>query len=371
VNRLPGPAEAPADEREDQETAAGPGGLLAGFRSVLAHRTLRAVVALLAAQTLVAGAFNVLTVVAAIDLLHSGSSGLGLLLAACGIGGLVGALPALVLGTRSRLSLSFAAGLLLWGLPIAVLGLWPNRAAAFVLLGLIGVGNTLVDVAGNTLLQRAAPEAVLARVFGVLESATMVAIAVGAALAPLLVSAIGARAALVAIGALLPVGTLLCWRRLSRLDTPDPAVLRRRDLLARVPILGPLPPAVRERLALAAREEQVAAGATVFRQGDLGDRFYAVAEGSVDVEVDGRFARRLGVGDVFGEIALLHASPRTATVVAREPTTLYTLERSSFLAAVSAPPASAAAAEVVVGSRLGRSRLPAGSPDGAPVAAAR
>jgi hypothetical protein len=78
----------------------------------------------------------------------------------------------------------FALGLLLWGLPIALLGIWPNRWLALLLLGLVGVGNTLVDVAGQTLLQRAVAEEVLARAFGVLQSLLLGTLALGAAVAP-------------------------------------------------------------------------------------------------------------------------------------------------------------------------------------------
>ena len=59
-----------------------------------------------------------------------------------------------------------------------------------------------------------------------------------------------------------------------------------------------------------------------------------VADGSVDVSVDGETTGTLWPGEFFGEIAILRDVPRTATVVAREPTRLYALERDDFLAAV-------------------------------------
>ncbi|HLM93385.1 MAG TPA: MFS transporter, partial [Gaiellaceae bacterium] len=163
----------------------------AGFRAIGADSRLRLIVGLFAAQTFVAGALNVLIVVMALELLDLGDSGVGLLTSADGVGGLLGAAAAIVLVGRRRIASSFGVGLVLWGLPIALIGAWPTPAAALVLLAVVGIGNTVSDVAGLTLLQRAVPEVVLARVFGVLESLVLGAIALGAVVAPALVSALG------------------------------------------------------------------------------------------------------------------------------------------------------------------------------------
>jgi CRP-like cAMP-binding protein len=66
------------------------------------------------------------------------------------------------------------------------------------------------------------------------------------------------------------------------------------------------------------------------RQGEAGDAFYAIRSGQVDVIEDGRLVRTLGPGGYFGEIALLHDVPRTATVVARTPVRAYRLTREGF-----------------------------------------
>src|SRR5439155_9125541 len=92
---------------------------------------------------------------------------------------------------RKRLGGDFALGIFIWGVPIALVAVWANQGFALLLLGLVGVGNTIVDVAGMTILQRSAPEAVLARVFGVLETMLLVTFALGALAAPLLVSTLG------------------------------------------------------------------------------------------------------------------------------------------------------------------------------------
>jgi MFS family permease len=328
----------------------------AGFRVIASEARLRLVLALYGAQTLVAGALNVLIVVAALELLDLGQSGPGFLNSAVGIGGLVGAVVALVLVGRRRLASDFGLGLVLWGVPIALIGVWPSEAAALVLLAVLGIGNTLVDVAALTLLQRAAPDEVLARVFGVIESLLVGALGAGAILAPLLVSLLGIRGALIATGALLPVLAAVAWRRLVRIDAEVAVPERELSLLRRLPMFAPLPAATLEHLAGALMARWVEAGSTVVREGEPGELFYVVGSGRVDVSQDGRVLATLGPGEYFGEIALLREVPRTATVVARERSELLTLERDEFVAAVTGHAESKEAADAVIGARLGSLR---------------
>ena len=106
-------------------------------------------------------------------------------------------------------------GMFLWGIPLILVGLWPEPAAAIVLLGLIGVGDVLIEVAAPTLLQRAVPDEVLGRVFGAVESILTGTMGIGAVPAPLLVNWLGIRGALIATGALLPTLAILFWRPLA------------------------------------------------------------------------------------------------------------------------------------------------------------
>lgn len=329
---------------------------LAGFRAIASQARLRLVVALYGAQTLVAGALNVLIVVAAFDLLHLGKSGPGLLNSAVGVGGLAGAVVALTLVGRRRLGADFGLGLVLWGIPIALIGVWPDKAPAFVLLAVVGIGNTLVDVAALTLLQRAAPDEVLARVFGVIESLLVGAIGLGAIVAPLLVSVLGIRGALISTGLLLPVLAAFVWRHLAHLDAEFAVPERELRLLRGLPMFAPLPGATLEHLAHSLREVRVGPGEEVVREGEEGDRFYVVASGELEVSAEGQVLTKLGAGDYFGEIALLRAVPRTATVVAQSDAQLFTLDRDEFVAAVTGHPESREAADAVIGARLGSLR---------------
>jgi hypothetical protein len=298
----------------------------------------------------------VLVVVAALELLDLGRAGPGLLNSAVGIGGLIGAGVAFGLVGLRRLGTAFAFGLVLWGLPLILFGAWPETAPAIVFLGLLGVGNTLVDVSGLTLLQRTAPEEVLGRVFGVLESLVVGTLGLGAIIAPLLISLFGVRWALVATGLLLPALALVSWARLRKIDELTVVPERELELLRSLPLFAPLPPTTLEHLARSLVRVPAAAGTEVMRQGDVGDRFYLVDKGDMDVSIDGEVVSTLGPGDHFGEIALLRDVPRTATVTARSDASLLALERDEFVSAVSGHPVSREAADAVVAARLGRLR---------------
>ena len=75
-------------------------------------------------------------------------------------------------------------------------------------------------------------------------------------------------------------------------------------------------------------------GGVIIRQGEVGDKFYLIREGSVDVYIgdgiESRLVRTMGEGEFFGEIALLTDQPRTATVIAKENVTLYVLSKADF-----------------------------------------
>jgi len=330
--------------------------LLAGFRTIGRDRRLRLLVGLFSAQTFVDGMLNVLIVVIALKVLDTGEAGVGFLNSAVGIGGLVGAMAAAALVGRKRLAADFGLGIFIWGLPIALLAVWPNQVSALVLLGVVGIGNTIVDVSGMTLLQRSAPDEVLARVFGVLESLLLLTVGLGALFAPLLLDLLGTRGALVAAGALLPVLILPAWPTLAAIDRTARIPTEQLELLRSNAIFAPLPPTTLEQLADALEEKRVGAGEEVVRQGDHGDRFYLVDEGKLEVIIDGRPAQWLGPRDSFGEIALLRDVPRTATVRAGTDAVLYALERSEFLSAVTGFGPSLSAAEGVIGMRLGPGR---------------
>ena len=198
-------------------------------------------------------------------------------------------------------------------------------AATVALLIVVGASRALLDVASRTLMQRSVPAQLLGRVFGVLEGLTMAGLAAGALLVPALASLGGSRLALLGVAAVLP--------------------------LAAAPAL--------EGLAGALTSAMVPAGTVLIRQGDPGDAYYAIAAGEVGASQDGQFLRRCGRGEGVGEIALLHAIPRTATV-AHTTAIVYKLDRELFLIAVLGHAPSQRQADRIVGIRLAAGGEPGG-----------
>ena len=323
--------------------------LLGGFRAVARRPKPRLVIGLVLAQTFVRGCINVLIVVAAFRVLDAGAGAVGYMTAAIGVGGLIGAVGAVTLEPR-RLAKTFGFALVFWGLPIVLLAPWPELAVALVALAVVGAANSVEDVAMFTLIQRIVPDELLTRVLGVLWGLAMGGVALGSIAAPALVSAIGPRAAFVAVGAILPLLTLLTWRRLVEIDR-SAAPATELALIAGEPMFAPLPLAAKEHMAAALVPVAVAAGEILITAGDTGDRFYIVDEGEFEISAGGLQARA-HEGDHFGEIALLRDIARTATVRAVVDSKVWALERDDFLAAVTGHPGVRAAGEALVEERL-------------------
>jgi len=325
-----------------------------GIHVVRRSGDLALIMGLAAAQSFTRGALTVLTVVVAIELLGTGEPGVGVLTAAIGAGAVFGSLAAsLLVGTR-RLGAWFAVGVALWGVPVTLIGVFPQQVAALGLLACVGVGNSLIDLGGFTLLARLAADEVLARVFGVLESLVALSVGVGAIVASVLVDWTGVRPALVTIGLLCPVLAVASWQRLRGMDRSIGVRDHDIDMLHAVPMLRVLPLPAIEQLARSLEPVDVPAGQVVFSQGDIGDHYFVIESGEADVIGDGQVVATLGPGLGFGEIALLRRTSRTATVRAITGLRLKALRSDRFLPVVLGYTPSAREAGVVVESMLER-----------------
>jgi MFS family permease len=292
------------------------------------------VLLLLGLQAIAWGAVDVLIVGLAIDELGLGRSGAGWLAAAVGVGGLIGGAATITLVGRSRLTPGFAFGVALWGIPLVAIAAVLAPVPVMVFLAIAGTGYAFMDVSGRTLLQRAVDESTLGRVFGLLEAGFMAAWAIGSAIAPVALGALTLPWTFVALGLAVPVATAIGWRRLRRIDAEAWVPSHELELLRSIDIFAPLGGPVLENLARRLEEVDVPAGATFIREGDPGDRFYAIVDGEVLVSTGGNQVARLGPGHYVGEIALLRDLPRQASVTAVTPTRLLALDREPFLEAV-------------------------------------
>ena len=281
------------------------------------------------------GALDVLGVSFAIEVLEAGERGAGVLAAGNGLGLLLGSALAVVLVGVARMSPVFVAGAVVGGLALAAVGLTSTLVVAVVLLAVSGAARSFVDVAGRTLLHRNADDRAMARVFGVQEAVLVGGLAVGAAVAPVMIALLGESAAFVLTGALLVVPALLALPSLAGLDRTGVLAAHRIRLLRSLSLFAPLPAPDLERLALVSDRCKAATGEQLIEQGAVGDCFYAVESGRYEVVKDGASVALLGPGDYFGEIALLRDVPRTASVTCVEEGELVVLDREPFVTAMS------------------------------------
>jgi MFS family permease len=335
-------------------------GLGEGVRLVAREPRLRLMLSLLTAVAMVVGSLDLLFVILAVTVLGRPQAWAGYLNAAYGVGAGLAALAAVLLIGR-RLGGPILAAALLLSCALAALAADVGVLGTLALLTLAGASRAMLDVATRTLLQRSVPTDVIGRVFGVLEGLTMAGIAVGSLFVPALVYLGGSRLALIGVAAVLPLGAAVGGTGLFRLDAGARVPVVEIALLRSIPLFAELPAPAIEGLAAALTPVEVPAGTDLMRQGDPGDVYYAIAAGQFDVTQDGRVLRQCARGEGVGEIALLRAIPRTATVTARTSATVYRLGREPFLTAVLGHAATQEQAEVIADSMLAADATTAGS----------
>ena len=344
--------EVPTSNTEDEEKSETPGFLsesAAGFRFIWAHRDLRLVTGLYAAQTVVAGASLVFGILLAVEF-GLGPEGVGYLDSVLGVGAVLGGLLAISRGSKQRLGQDFAWGVIFWAAPLVLMAVLPQIGIGFLAMAIIGAANPVVDINASTILQRLTPDEVMGRVFGALESLLIAGMAVGALVMPVLENLVGLRGALGILGVAVVGAVMPGIGRLRSLDS-SLRPPRGLDLLERTTLFAPLPPPTLEALSRQLEPVAFDTGEVLMTQGEHGDVFYLIETGAVDVRMDGLQLATLGTGEFCGEIALLRDIPRTATVTAMEPTTALVLDRHDFLAAMTGSDEALLAADDVVSRR--------------------
>jgi MFS family permease len=339
---------------------------LAGFRAAARDPATRLLLSLFVVKNLGRGALNLLVIAVPLQLLHLENVSVALLSVALGAGGLAaGVVGGLV--QRPRLGRTMVVGLVLWGAPLLLVALRPTITVAVLCMVVLGLGNALVDASGYTLLVRTVRDDVLARVYGVHEALRALAIAVGSIGAAALITQFGVRVALVGAGLVVCGSSLIALTRVMRVDRSAVVPVDELAALRRTPIFAHLLPVTIERLARCAARMDVVPGTDVVTEGEPGEAMYVIASGTADVVSAGRTVRTLSIGDYFGEIALLQDVPRTATVRAASPLTLYAIDREEFVAAACGHPLSSSVAARGTDERLRElEQLAAGRPSVTP-----
>ncbi len=162
--------------------------LAAGLRAVGRDGTARLLVSLLAAQGILIGALDILYVELSQGVLGRSGSWAGYLNAAFGAGGVLAILVTARLVGRPRMGPPLAVAVGVAAAAMIGIAVEPGVGGVVLLLVLVGGSLSTFDVAARTLLQRAAPTDLLARIFGVAEGLEAATIAAGALLAGALVA---------------------------------------------------------------------------------------------------------------------------------------------------------------------------------------
>ena len=326
-----------------------------GARTLLRDRGLRLPAAVLLLLGILQGASEVLVVLITLRLLGLEESSAAYLNATWGAAAIAGGLMLTILLNRKRLVAGLATGATVLAAGLLMPAAAPAIATAFGGLMLFGVGYALVEAASHTLMHRAADEEAVGRIRGVFESARLTSMAVGAFLVPTLADSIGLRWTMVAAAVLLPSFVLIRLPQLREFEVGAPLNEHQYELLRSAPIFAPLTIATLELLCNSLEPMEVREGSVVIKEGDVGELFYLIDTGRVEVFEGDVKRREQGPGESFGEIALLRDIPRTATVRAVEDTHLLALNRDSFIGAVTGHERSSETAHKVAASRLGGS----------------
>ena len=113
--------------------------------------------------------------------------------------------------------------------------------------------------------------------------------------------------------------------------------------LQAAPIFARLQPAQLETLSAGAESVEIAGpGIELTKAGDFGHCMFVILDGTAEVSVDGQVVRQLGVGDLFGEIAVTASGRRTANVVSKTPMRLASVFKRDVWALEQANPGFAA-----------------------------
>lgn len=322
-----------------------------GIRAIAGSVDASVLTGLSVLTSFIYGTDTVLFVIVSEQRLHTGAEGYGYLLTALGIGGII-ATPLSSRLARSRtLALILLVNMALYCLPTALMAVTTSPEVAFGIQVVRGFGTFVVDVLVVTQLQRALPQELIARVFGIFWALVVGAIGLGALLTPLVLGAWNLNGTLMLAAFVVPAISLLLFPRLRAMDKAASgmvAMLEPRVIaLEKLGIFAAAPRPVLEKLAGAAADFEAPAGTDIVREGEPADAFYVLLDGEVAVHARGeageeRPLRTLGPGSYFGEIGLLEGIPRTATVTASTACRLYRLDGEEFLDALTNTAASGA-----------------------------
>ena len=322
--------------------------LQAAWRPLRGRPGLVSVLIVVWAQYVMIGALDLALVVIARTELDLGDSGPGLLSTAFGFGALVSVAGASFVARRVRLAPALVSAMAVAGVAFFVFGLALSLMVALVVLPILGLSRSMFDGPSRMLLQRSARPEALGSMFAIRELCASSGLIAGSVFALVALEVGDAELVLTSLGVAFLVLLALTFRGLRVTDAGADVPVVEMSLLRRLPMFEKLSSLSLEAVARSASPVSVEPGSVVIRQGDPGDVFYAVVDGSFEVEMSGTRVRTVERLSFFGEVALLADVPRTATVTASRAGSLLAIDRVSFLVAVTGTDSSRQAAWGVV-----------------------
>ncbi len=330
-----------------------------GWAEVRASSGLSVVMRLVFVMYAVRGAELVLYVLVADELIGLGTTGVGVLTGAVGLGALCALPLAARFADSERLTLVMLLTIASTAAPLALLAWLRSPVLASAGLVFTGLGVVVFEVLSLIVLQRLSRRELLGRIFGVVGAVTNAGKLAGALLAPVLVASVGLRGSVIVMALTLTAVGLSSIPQLISLTRSTNA--RRAELqpitrtLAMLEVFDGASPTALERLAASVTVERLPAGTVVLRRGDPADDLFVVREGDFSVLDANRPINKMSAGDWFGEIGLLQRSPRTATVVATSEAVVWRIPGETFLSALGTLAAEPSALLETMADRLARS----------------
>jgi predicted MFS family arabinose efflux permease len=310
-----------------------------GARVLRADRALLLLILIGMAATFLYGFETVVHVLVAEDRLGMSATGVGVLAAAVGLGGLLIAPLTPRLGAGRSIAVALVVAAVLQGVPMIALSVISSPVVASAALVVEGAAVIVQEVLYMTLLQRAIVGEMLGRIYGLQDSLSAAAQGLGSVMVPVLLGVMSLEWALVVGGGIVVLAAAAAYPGVRTLAGRTEAErVRLAPIVADLRgtgILGDATQVALERIARSSEVVPVAAATAVFHEGDAPDRLYVVRSGSFAVERAGvGEVARLGPESWFGEVGLIHRQPRNATVSCVEAGEVVSVPGEVFLAAL-------------------------------------
>lgn len=335
-----------------------------GLRALAGRRTAFVLTMFLVLDSAAIGGATILNAPLSAHL-GGGTSGYSVLIAANALGGVLAAGIAGRLASSPGVAKVILASIVLECVPFFLCVYSHVVVAAGALQIASGIGMVVVDVLGFTALQRELPRDVLGRALSTVDALLLGGTILASLLGSGLYSAFGLTWALGIIGLGFPALALLGLPALRAIDR-DAAATRDRlrsriALLERLDLFAGATAGTLERLAESAQLQREPAGTMIISQGDEADALWVLADGSLTITatVDGGERRlpTVSAPGYVGELGLLHAAPRSATVTTAVECELLRIDAADFRSALDDAPVSASML-TVAGERLARTAAP-------------